>query len=302
MVYLTGDTHGDFHKIVDFVERIGVTKDDLIVILGDAGFNFFGNVRDIVSKELVNNLGVPVFCIHGNHEMRPRHIGTYHLVPFAGAMAYQEPEYKNLYFGLDGAVYNLQRTRCLVMGGAYSVDKYARLYRYLSFVVSNGQDQPFCTVDEAFHLAPKVASFIKTNPSKPGKKDYFDAICNRLQDEIHWWSDEQPSGHDLSAAAQLLSSANANSSVDCILSHTCPADYVPIEAFLGGINQALVDDSTEQALQELKNIKPNITWYCGHCHIDKKRDNVRFLMDDFLSLDGKHYRSDFGHSACHNQV
>lgn len=41
MVYLTGDTHGDFHKIVDFVERIGVTKDDLIVILGDAGFNFF---------------------------------------------------------------------------------------------------------------------------------------------------------------------------------------------------------------------------------------------------------------------
>ena len=157
-------------------------------------------------------------------------------------------------------------------------------------------------MDEAFHLAPKVASFIKTNPSKPGKKDYFDAICNRLQDEIHWWSDEQPTGHDLSAAAQLLSSANANSSVDCILSHTCPADYVPIEAFLGGINQALVDDSTEQALQELKNIKPNIPWYCGHWHIDKKRDNVRFLMDDFLSLDGKHYRSDFGHSACHNQV
>ena len=70
MVYLTGDTHGDFHKIVDFVERIGVTKDDLIVILGDAGFNFFGDVRDIVSKELVNSLGVPVFCIHGNTKQK----------------------------------------------------------------------------------------------------------------------------------------------------------------------------------------------------------------------------------------
>lgn len=38
MVYLTGDTHGGFHEIVEFVKRIGVTKDDLIVILGDAGF------------------------------------------------------------------------------------------------------------------------------------------------------------------------------------------------------------------------------------------------------------------------
>ncbi len=40
MIYYTGDTHGDVEKQYNFKERFGLTADDTIVILGDAGWNY----------------------------------------------------------------------------------------------------------------------------------------------------------------------------------------------------------------------------------------------------------------------
>lgn len=42
MVYLTGDTHGDFCRIADFCKRFETSVDDVMIILGDAGINFSG--------------------------------------------------------------------------------------------------------------------------------------------------------------------------------------------------------------------------------------------------------------------
>ena len=36
MIYITGDTHGDFHRIEQFCEKVQPTSDDILVILGDA--------------------------------------------------------------------------------------------------------------------------------------------------------------------------------------------------------------------------------------------------------------------------
>lgn len=46
MIYYTGDIHGDKHGIVCFTERMKLTADDVIVILGDVGANYYGNERD----------------------------------------------------------------------------------------------------------------------------------------------------------------------------------------------------------------------------------------------------------------
>ena len=40
---------------------------------------------------------------------------------------YQEPEYPSLLFAKDGEIYNLANKKCLVIGGAYSVDKPIRV-------------------------------------------------------------------------------------------------------------------------------------------------------------------------------
>ena len=40
MFYITGDTHGEFNRIKKFIYEHNTTKDDVLIILGDAGINY----------------------------------------------------------------------------------------------------------------------------------------------------------------------------------------------------------------------------------------------------------------------
>ena len=42
MIYYTGDIHGDKREIVRFAKRMNLTAEDVIVILGDVGANYYG--------------------------------------------------------------------------------------------------------------------------------------------------------------------------------------------------------------------------------------------------------------------
>ena len=53
------------------------TREDIIVILGDVGANYGQDERDAELKYALNKLKPIIFCIHGNHEIRPWHIPTY---------------------------------------------------------------------------------------------------------------------------------------------------------------------------------------------------------------------------------
>ena len=77
MIYLTGDTHGRFERIGAFCDRMRTDRDDILIILGDAGINFHADARDILRKEYLARLPVTLFCIHGNHERRPESLGVY---------------------------------------------------------------------------------------------------------------------------------------------------------------------------------------------------------------------------------
>ena len=46
MIYITGDTHGDFRNVARFCERIHTEKTDILIILGDAGINYYGGEQD----------------------------------------------------------------------------------------------------------------------------------------------------------------------------------------------------------------------------------------------------------------
>lgn len=129
MIYLTGDTHGDFTRIEEFCLKMHTTKDDLMIILGDAGFNFSRNRIDSFKKELVSEYPIRVFCLHGNHEIRPQNISSYVEGDFCGGKVLYEPDYPDILFAVDGEVYEFNGLSCMVIGGAYSVDKYYRLAR-----------------------------------------------------------------------------------------------------------------------------------------------------------------------------
>ena len=128
MIYLTGDIHGEVFRIREAVERFEIKEDDIIVLLGDVGMNYFGNRHgDQHRKKRLNKQGVTMFCIHGNHEMRPGTILSYQEKEWHGGVVYVEEEYQNLLFAKDGELYDLDGKKTIVMGGAYSVDKWYRL-------------------------------------------------------------------------------------------------------------------------------------------------------------------------------
>lgn len=127
MYYITGDAHGDFTRIERFCERFHPTRDDVMIILGDAGFNYYGGKRDQRVKQRMAEMPITIFSIHGNHEMRPGKIPSYHLQQWHGGMVFVEDAYPSLLFAVDGEVFDMGGLQTIVIGGAYSVDKYYRL-------------------------------------------------------------------------------------------------------------------------------------------------------------------------------
>ncbi|MBQ8161567.1 MAG: metallophosphoesterase [Clostridia bacterium] len=129
MIYITGDTHGEFGRVEYLCNTTKTSKDDILIILGDAGINFYGNWRDELKKEKLQSLPLTVFSIHGNHENRPDNIPSYHLSTWHGGMVWREEKYPDILFARDGEVYDMDGLRTIAIGGAYSVDKVIRLLR-----------------------------------------------------------------------------------------------------------------------------------------------------------------------------
>lgn len=206
-----------------------------MIILGDAGINYWGDKRDHRLKKTLNDLPISLFCIHGNHEMRPGTIDQYELNMERAGKVWWERQFPDIHFAIDGEIYDFAGYKCIAIGGAYSVDKYYRL--------RNG---------------------------------------------LRWFADEQPDDKIKEAVADSLFRMRFN--VDIVLTHTCPMKYVPTEAFLPGVDQSTVDTSTEEWLDRVEYTIHNSyrRWYCGHYHIDKAIDRVRFMFNDIICLEDLH--------------
>lgn len=228
MYYITGDKHGNLSGIIQYCNFKNTNKDDVLIILGDAGINYHGE-KDKEKKESIAKTNITLFCIHGNHEQRPQTIETYKEKIMYGGIVYYEEEYPNILFAKDGEIYDFDGYKVLVIGGAYSIDKYFR-----------------------------------------------------IRNNEHWWADEQPS-EELKETL-LTKIRTEKPKIDIVLSHTCPYKYIPIEALIPGVDQALIDQSTERFLDRLEEEIDYKKWYCGHFHIDKEIDKVEFMYNKVKKL------------------
>lgn len=140
MIYITGDKHADFREVFYFCYANDTSLDDILIVLGDAGINYYANEKDYMLKNSLLQYPITFFCIHGNHEQRPENIKTYKTKKFHDGIVYYEEDYPNILFAKDGEVYNFNNHKVLVIGGAYSVDKYFRLARGYNWYESEQPD------------------------------------------------------------------------------------------------------------------------------------------------------------------
>lgn len=131
-LFITGDKHGVFSSIEQFCQSNATTKEDAIIILGDAGVNYWGGSRDKRLKRKLEKLPITFLFVRGNHESRPsKKSYKLHTIasPLYSGTFLVEDEFPSLLFMVDGEEYYLGEgwLPSLVLGGAYSVDKYYRL-------------------------------------------------------------------------------------------------------------------------------------------------------------------------------
>jgi len=251
--FVRGDTHGNFTWMSNGCLKDLVPDETGIVILGDAGFNFYLNKYDDRLKKEVNARGFKIYCVRGNHEARPQDVAGYELVydDNVNGEVYVQPEYPNIRFFKDWGKYQLGEYTVAVISGAYSVDKWWRLER------------------------AGVRSKLD--------KDYF------KPKKTGWFPNEQLSTDEMVQAMHELSGAQ----YDFVFTHTCPYSWMPTDLFLSFIDQSTVDNSMEKWMEELKDKFDWNIWLFGHYHADRlERPHVEMYYNDIESLDTIFYRWD----------
>lgn len=130
---VTGDTHGWVETRLGNIHR-NVTEcpppETGVIILGDAGLNFWLGGSDKKHKKLSSIYGYTIYCVRGNHEERPENLGyPTEYDENVGGYVFVDPEFPLIRYFMDGGFYTIGGFRCLVIGGAYSIDKWYRLNR-----------------------------------------------------------------------------------------------------------------------------------------------------------------------------
>lgn len=103
-------------------------EETALIILGDAGLNFYLNKTDWKNKRNINNTGITLYCVRGNHEERPENLGFESVYDEeVSGYVWMEKEFPNIKYLMDGKEYSFNGHNALVIGGAYSVDKWYRI-------------------------------------------------------------------------------------------------------------------------------------------------------------------------------
>lgn len=123
-VFVTGAKNRKFSGLIRFCRKNRLTESDVIIILGDAGINYYGDVRDQKLKKRLSAIPVTLLCIHGNREIRPQNIATYIEKSYMGGRVMYEEEYPSLLFAVDCSIYRFNGISAIAIGGANSEDKF----------------------------------------------------------------------------------------------------------------------------------------------------------------------------------
>ena len=124
MIYVTGDTHGDWKRFERDILPCASdwSADDTLIICGDFGFVFYREQTPAEAEALRRMSELPfaiAFC-DGNHENFPR-LSRFPETTWREGAAHQLAD--NVYHLQRGERYVMEGKTVLAMGGGYSIDK-----------------------------------------------------------------------------------------------------------------------------------------------------------------------------------
>lgn len=127
MIYITGDIHGDIQTFKNIMGKITCKSENTLIVLGDLGANYYLNKNDKKFKNIISQYNINLFVIRGNHDANPANLNYMKEIEKYENIGYIEEEYPNIFYAKNGEIYTIENNTFLVLGGAYSVDKWYRL-------------------------------------------------------------------------------------------------------------------------------------------------------------------------------
>lgn len=241
MIWVTGDTHSDFHRfnMESFPEQKEMTRDDYMIILGD-----FGGVWDLNESknekywlDWLENKSYTTLFIDGNHENYDR-LYKYPSRYWNGGVVNEiRPHVLHLH---RGYVFDINGITFFTFGGARSHDIEGGVFEY---------DDP--DIKHKMKLASKRGLSFRVN-------------------HVSWWEQEMP--NDAEKALGLINLEAKGNKVDFVLSHDCPASTLAL--FSHGTYKP---DELNIYLDDVRAKTEFKRWFFGHYH-DDRQINAQEIM------------------------
>ncbi|SCY69288.1 Calcineurin-like phosphoesterase [Lachnospiraceae bacterium XBB2008] len=248
MIYLTGDTHGEFHRFntTAFPEQRDMTKDDYVIICGDFGCIWEAEGESKQEKywlDWFEERPYTLLFIDGNHENFER-IYSYPEKEWNGGRVHEiRPHVLHL---CRGQVFEIDSKTIFTFGGAASHD------------ISGGILEPD---DPEFRKKKKLLD-----------RDWISYRINH----ISWWKQEMASGEEMEEG--LVNLARFDNSVDFIVTHCCSSST---QDYIGGKGLYAHDRMTDY-FERIKNTVMYTKWFFGHYHMNKNVNDKEILIYEQL--------------------
>lgn len=250
MIFVTGDTHGDFSRFSEdrfFVQKV-MTKDDYVIICGDFGGIWAGDELQEKTLDSLSQLPFTILFADGNHENYDL-LERYPVEKWHGGQVQVIRE--NVIHLMRGQIYEIERKKFFVMGGASCHDLWNG--------VLDMEDPNF--ESDYFRLRYQGKFF-------------------RIKG-LSWWEQELPTDALLGLAWDNLC-ANRKK-VDFVISHCAPT-AIQEKISIRTNNNTYKPDRLTQFHQRVYDECRYKKWFCGHYHYPTKIGKIQVLYEDIQMI------------------
>lgn len=236
-VWITGDIHGNPQRFSTdaFPEQKEMTKEDIVIVLGDFGLVWNYKGEDNTEKywlDWLNNKSFTTVFIDGNHENFER-LDKYMVEEWHGGKAhFIRPSVIHL---MRGQIFNIEDKSFFAFGGASSHD------------ISAGILEP-------------------EDPDYKKKKKQLDKNPFALYriNHISWWDRELPSEEEMKEG--WLNLEKHSNKVDYIITHS---PYTSLLRQMNCGSGTYQSDRLTDYLQKIKQTVDYKAWLFGHMHVNQ---------------------------------
>ncbi len=238
MIYVTGDTHGDFQRfgMKYFPEQKTMCRDDYMIICGDFGGVWADTPSESYWLNWLEGKPFTTLFVDGNHECFDMLNAFPVYVWQGGKVHYVRPHVLHL---MRGQVFEISGMSFFTMGGAASHD------------IQDGI------------LDPAAPNFEQEYWFKRRTRQMF-----RVKG-VSWWPEELPSDAEYEEAIGNLERASWQ--VDCVLTHCAPTSIQQ------KLDRNYTPDRLTDFLQMVKRRCQFDYWFLGHYHRNCVVDD-RFII------------------------